>query len=69
VTRRQITRRLLASPPEAWERPGVVGDRGGRTVAQMVNGAVEHLAHHLKFVVEKRRAIGLRDPDDASSGR
>ena len=57
--RRQIARILGASPAEAWERTGVVGDRGDRTVAQMVNGAVEHLAHHLAFVVEKRRALGL----------
>jgi hypothetical protein len=59
VTRRQIARILGASPPEAWERRGVVGDRGDRTVAQMVNGAVEHLAHHLRFIVEKRHALGL----------
>jgi DinB superfamily len=57
--RRQIARILRASPAEAWERVGVVGDRGDKTVAQMVNGAVEHVAHHLKFIVEKRRAMGL----------
>ena len=57
VTRLQIGRILSASPPEAWERTGVVGDRGERTVAQMVSGAVEHLAHHLKFIVEKRQAL------------
>ena len=55
--RRQITRILRASPPEAWDRVGVVGDRGERTVGQMVNGAIEHVAHHLKFIVEKRHAL------------
>jgi DinB superfamily len=59
LTRRQIVRILGASPPEAWERTGVVGDRGDRTVGQMINGAVEHLAHHLGFVIEKRRAVGI----------
>jgi len=59
LTRRQIGRILRASPPGAWERMGVVGDRGDRTVGQMINGAVEHLAHHLKFVIEKRRALGI----------
>jgi hypothetical protein len=34
---------------------GVVGDRGDRSVAQMVDDAVQHLS----FVVEKRRALGL----------
>ena len=59
LMRRQIGRILSASPPEAWERAGVVGDRGDRTVGQMINGAVEHLAHHLGFVIEKRRALGI----------
>ena len=59
LTRRQIGRILRASPPEAWERTGVVGDRGDRTVGQMIKGAVEHLAHHLGFVIEKRRALGI----------
>ena len=59
LTRRQIGRILRASPPEAWGRAGVVGDRGDRTVGQMINGAVEHLAHHLGFVIEKRRALGI----------
>jgi hypothetical protein len=57
--RRQLGRILNASSPEAWERTGVVGDRGDKTVAQMLSGAVEHVAHHLKFIVEKRRAMGV----------
>jgi uncharacterized damage-inducible protein DinB len=59
--RRQIARILKASPPEAWERVGIVGDRGEKTVGQMVNGAIEHVAHHLKFVAEKRQALGIAD--------
>ena len=59
LTRRQIGRILRASPLEARERAGVVGDRGDRTVGQMIHGAVEHLAHHLGFVIEKRRALGI----------
>ena len=59
VGRRQVGRILAASPAEAWERTGVVCDRGDRSVAQMVDGAVQHLAHHLAFVAEKRRALGL----------
>jgi uncharacterized damage-inducible protein DinB len=61
LTRRQIGRILAAAPSAAWERTGIVGDRGDRSVAQMLAGAVEHLAHHRKFVVEKRRALGLTD--------
>lgn len=57
--RRQIARILRASTAAAWERAGVVGNRGEKTVAEMVNGAVEHVAHHLRFVVEKRRAMEI----------
>ena len=57
--RRQIARILRSGPSEAWARVGIIGDRGDRTVSQMVNGAVEHLAHHLKFVEEKREALGI----------
>ena len=57
--RRQIARILRSGPSEAWERVGIIGDRGDRTVSQMVNGAVEHLAHHLQFVEEKREALGI----------
>ena len=59
LTRRQIDRILRVSPPEAWERTGVIGDWGDRTVGQMINGALEHLAHHLEFIIEKRRALGI----------
>ncbi len=55
--RRQIARILRASPVEVWERVGVIGDRGDRTVRQMVIGAIDHLAHHLKFIEEKRHAL------------
>lgn len=57
--RRQIARILKSSPPEAWERTGVVGDRGERTARQMLTGAVQHLSHHMGFIDEKRRALGL----------
>lgn len=59
--RRQIARILQASPPDAWERVGIVGDRGDKAVAQMVNGAIEHVAHHLKFIVEKRHALRITE--------
>jgi hypothetical protein len=56
---RQIVRILRSGPSEAWERVGIIADRGDRTVSRMANGAVEHLAHHLQFVEEKREALGI----------
>jgi uncharacterized damage-inducible protein DinB len=58
-TRRQVARILRSAPPEAWEREGVVKELGARTVPQMLNGAIEHLRHHLALIVEKRLAVGL----------
>ena len=54
LTRRQIARILRASPPEAWERTGTVTGRGDWTVAGMLRGATEHIAHHIATIVEKR---------------
>ena len=68
LTRRQIGRIMSNSPPEAWERTGVVNERGVKTVAQMVDGAIEHVAHHIRFIVEKRGALGL-DASGAEHGR
>jgi hypothetical protein len=67
LTRRQMGRILQASPAEAWERTGIVGDRGGKSVAQMLNGAVEHLRHHLRFIVEKRLALELGESKGPNS--
>ena len=69
LTRRQIGRILRASPPEAWERTGIVGDRGDRSVNQMIDGAVEHLAHHLQFVIAKQRAPWVSISSGAVSRR
>jgi uncharacterized damage-inducible protein DinB len=59
LTRRQIARILESLPADARERVGVIKERGPRTVTEMLNGAVDHLKHHLKFIIEKRHALGL----------
>ncbi len=61
VTRGQVARIFRATSPEVWERTGIVNTRGPRTVAQMITGAIDHLQHHLPFIMEKRRAMGLGD--------
>ena len=54
LTRRQLARILQSLPAEAGDRVGVIKERGPRTVTEMLNGAVEHLKHHLRFIIEKR---------------
>ena len=50
----QILRRL---PDSAFERVGQHNERGPIKLAQFVKGYVDHLAHHMKFLHEKRALL------------
>jgi len=58
-TRRQMARILRSLPPEAWRRDGVHSERGLLTLEHMLQVETEHVPHHVKFILEKRRALGL----------
>jgi uncharacterized damage-inducible protein DinB len=59
LTRRQTARILwAASDADLTGRAGVHSERGRQTVKDVLGYAVPHLAHHLKFVAEKRKALG-----------
>jgi hypothetical protein len=58
-TRSQLGRILRALGDGALSRVGVHTERGPRTLEQLLETATNHIPHHLKFVVEKRRALGL----------
>jgi uncharacterized damage-inducible protein DinB len=58
-TRGQLARILRKLPAEAWNRAGVHNERGPRTLEQLLSGAVNHIPHHVKFIHEKRKALGL----------
>jgi len=59
VTRSQILRILQDQPAEAWERFGIHTESGQMPLKLAVFHAHFHLHHHLKFVLEKRSALGL----------
>ncbi len=59
MTRRQLARILRAMPPEAFQRVGVHNERGELTVEKLLTLAVNHIPHHLAFLNEKRKALGL----------
>lgn len=59
ATRRQMARILRALPESARERIGVHSLKGLMTLEQVVNMAIYHVAHHLKFVAEKKKALGM----------
>jgi uncharacterized damage-inducible protein DinB len=58
LTRRQITRILRALPDSAFQRAGKHTERGRQTIIDVLGYAIPHLDHHLKFVAEKRKALG-----------
>jgi hypothetical protein len=58
-TRGQLARILRTLPDEVLGRVGVHSERGPRTLEQLLAVATAHIPHHLQFVAEKRRALGL----------
>jgi uncharacterized damage-inducible protein DinB len=58
-TRSQMARILRTLPDAALARVGVHNERGPRTLEDLLAGAANHITHHLKFVADKRRALGL----------
>jgi uncharacterized damage-inducible protein DinB len=58
LTRRQIARILRKLPDEAFNRTGRHTERGVQTIVDILNYAIPHLDHHLKFVHAKRTKLG-----------
>ncbi len=59
VTRRQMARTLRLVASDAWRRTAVHSETGLVTLRQLLLHAINHLRHHLRFVAEKRAALGL----------
>jgi hypothetical protein len=56
---RLLTAAILRNVPDsAFSRVGMHSERGQVTLEHFVETYVEHLDHHLKFLREKRRALG-----------
>jgi len=58
-TRLQMSRILRALPNESLNRVGIHSYKGVVTLENLVTGAINHVTHHLTFVQEKRKALGL----------
>jgi uncharacterized damage-inducible protein DinB len=59
TTRRQMARILRTLKPDDFARTGMHNERGQLTLEQLLTSAINHIPHHVKFVEEKRRALGL----------
>jgi hypothetical protein len=57
--RRHAARILRIQPPEVWQRTAVHSETGLVTLQQLVLQEVRHLRHHLPFIAEKRKALGV----------
>jgi uncharacterized damage-inducible protein DinB len=58
-TRSQFGRILRTLPADALKRVGVHNERGPLTLEQLLGSAINHINHHVKFIHEKRRALGM----------
>jgi hypothetical protein len=58
-TRSQMARILRTLPPEALRRAGVHTERGPLTLEQLLTITTKHIPHHIAFIADKRKALGL----------
>ncbi len=59
MIRRQIARILRTLKPEDLQRQGLHSESGPMTLEAMVARISGHIPHHVRYIEEKRRAIGL----------
>jgi uncharacterized damage-inducible protein DinB len=59
ATRRQLAGILRTLPDSALSRRGTHSTAGSLTLEQLLSKVTSHLVHHVRFIEEKRRALGL----------
>ena len=59
-TRSQMARILRTLPDAALARSGVHDERGPQTLEKLLTTITGHIPHHVKFIREKRAALGLK---------
>lgn len=57
--RRQMARIIRGLTPEQLQLTGNHNKRGLMTLEKVIGLAINHIPHHVSFVVEKRKALGL----------
>ena len=57
--RKKMTRILKALAPETAQRSGVHSFKGLVSLEGILTSAVNHIPHHVKFIEEKRKALGV----------
>ena len=49
---------IYACQDADFDRQAIHSEAGPKTLAQLLQGAVNHLPHHVRFIAEKRQALG-----------
>jgi hypothetical protein len=57
--RSHVARILRALSADDWQRRGIHNEAGPLTVEQLLERAARHVEHHVPFIHEKRKALGL----------
>lgn len=60
TTRMQMARILKTLPKDTAGRFGIHSYRGLITLETVLTGTTNHINHHVKFIQEKREALGLK---------
>ncbi len=58
AVRRHVAAILRTLKPEDFQRLGIHSQAGPLTLQSLVERASGHITHHLKFIAEKKRALG-----------
>ena len=59
VTRSQLARILRTVSPDVLARIGVHSERGELTLERILTTVNYHIPHHLPFIAEKKKALGM----------
>src|SRR5262245_18444366 len=59
LTRKKMARILRVLKPDAANRVGVHAFKGLVSIEAQLTSAVNHIPHHLPFIEEKRKALGV----------
>jgi len=59
ICRRHMTRILRTLTDADLARRGIHSEAGPLTLEQLLERVTRHLEHHVPFIEEKRRALGL----------
>jgi hypothetical protein len=60
TTRSQLARILRKLPESVLQRKGTHNERGPRTLEEILSTSIGHIPHHVRFILEKRLALGLK---------